>query len=134
MAASSGVTLSAAAGIRAIGHMAGDISPFTALSPENLAAAVWNAAAAGANAPGTMGEKLNDAGSGTNPWTEVIEPGFTAAEVLRLLAAVAAGKTDIVDLGGGNATVKFRNLGDTKDRVVATMAGSERATVTRDLT
>jgi len=126
------VTLTADGTMRATGALAGDITPFTELSPENLASAVWSASAAGNNDAGTMGEKLNDAGSGSNPWTEVIESGYTAAEILRVLAAVAAGKTTITDLGGGAATVTFVGIDGATDRVVADMTGSERATVTLD--
>ncbi len=52
----------------AIGHMEAELTPFTELSPENLAAAVWNAIAVVYNDVGTMGEKMNDAGSGGDPW------------------------------------------------------------------
>lgn len=104
------------------------------LNTANVAAAVWDAVAGAYNTPGSMGEKLNDAGSASNPWTEVIESGYTAAEILRLLASVAAGKTTVDDLGGGYATVTFRDLSDTKDRVVADMVNSERSDVTKDLT
>jgi hypothetical protein len=106
----------------------------TGLSTANVGEAVWSALAAANNTAGTMGEKLNDAGSASNPWTEVIESGYTAAEILRLLVAVAAGKTEIVDLGGGNATVTIRDIADTKDRIVADMTGSERTSLTLDET
>jgi hypothetical protein len=43
-----------------IAHMSADISPFTELSPENLAAAVWNALAASYSDEGTMGEVVNE--------------------------------------------------------------------------
>lgn len=109
------------------------ITPYTELSPESLAASVWNALAASYNAVGSMGEKMNDAGSASNPWTEIIEGGYTAAECLRLLTAVAAGKTTIVDLGGGQATVTFRDINDTVDRIEADMTGSERTNVTKNL-
>jgi hypothetical protein len=66
--------------------------------------------------------------------TATIEPGLSLAEAIRLLVAVAVGKTNIVDLGGGNATVEFRDSNDSKNRVVATMAGSERTNVTLDKT
>jgi hypothetical protein len=49
---------------------------------------------------------------------------------MQILVAVAAGKTIITDLGGGNATVEFRNLQDTLSRVTADMVGSERDNVT----
>lgn len=65
-------------------------------------------------------------------WGMLIEGGYTAQDVLRLLLSVAVGKTSVVDLGGGAATVKFRDTGDTKDRVTATMDGSERGSVTLD--
>ena len=48
----------------ATGRLYGSISPFTELSPENLAANVWNAAAVTFNDAGTMGNKLNTASSG----------------------------------------------------------------------
>ena len=55
-------------------------------------------------------------------------------EAIRLLTAMAAGKTSIVAGGGGAATVTFRDIRDTLDRIVATMAGSERTAVTLDKT
>lgn len=58
------------ADMRAMANMSCDITPFTELSPENLAAAVWNAVASAYNDAGTMGEKLNDAGSASNPWSD----------------------------------------------------------------
>ncbi len=116
----------------ATASISADINSNTPLSPNSLAAAVWNAVAGDFNDTGTMGEKLNDAGSGSNPWTEVIESGLTAAEVLRIILAVQAGKTNIVDNGGGSATVTFRDVADTKNRVEADMQDSERINVTLD--
>lgn len=66
-------------------------------------------------------------------WNYILENGHTAAELMRLRASVDAGKTGIVDLGGGLAIVTFRDLADTKDRVVAEMTGSERTDITLDL-
>lgn len=99
------------------------------LTTSNVGQAVWSALASANNSAGTMGEKLNDAGSASNPWTEVIESGYTAAEILRILVAVSAGKTNIA-----GTTVTFRDMGDSKDRVTAEMTGSERTTVTYDET
>jgi hypothetical protein len=65
-------------------------------------------------------------------WSEAIESGYTASDILKVLAAFAAGKTSITALGGGDATVVFRDLGDTKDRIEAGMEGSERTSVTLD--
>lgn len=121
---------SVTANLKGKASLAADITPFTDLSPENLAASVWNSLAASYNSVGTMGEKVNDAGSAANPWTEVIESGYTAAEILRILAAVAAGKSS-----GQPTTVVFRDLGDTKNRVSGTVDSSgNRTGVTIDET
>ena len=63
-------------------------------------------------------------------WSEPIDNGLTGAQLLQLMASVLFGKTSITDLGGGLATVKFRDLEDSKDRVTADMDGSERTDVT----
>lgn len=86
----------------ATGNLECEITPFTELSPQNLANAVW---------------------------TEIIESGYSAQEVMRLIAAVTAGKSS-----GGPGNPVFRDLGDTKDRVsgVATSQG-DRTAVTYDV-
>lgn len=48
----------------AIGELSANITGESALSPQNLAAAVWNAIASQYNTVGTMGNKLNSAASG----------------------------------------------------------------------
>jgi len=86
------------------GTMAATISALSgSVTPDSIAAAVWN--------------NVN------------IEGTYTGAEILRLLAAVAAGKTTIA----ANVAT-FRDVNDTKDRVVATMTGSQRITVVKDAT
>lgn len=47
-----------AAVVRAIGNMEADITPFTALSPQSLAAAVWNSVATQFVTVGTMGDSM----------------------------------------------------------------------------
>jgi hypothetical protein len=91
----------------ATASISASISSTTALSPQSLAAAVWS---------------------------QAIENGHTAEEIIRLLAAVAAGQTSITDLGGGSATVIFRDLDDTKDRITASMTNSERTSLVLDET
>jgi len=61
-----------------------------------------------------------------------IEGGFTAADILRVLAAVAAGKTTITAGGGGAAQVQFRSIDDTREVIDASMQGSERIDLTID--
>lgn len=117
----------------ATASLSASISSQTALSPETLAASLWNSLASSYNVAGTMGEKLNDAGSASNPWTEVIEGSRTAQEVMRILLAVAAGRTTITDLGGGSAEVAFRDQANTKNRVFSNLTGSQRTSVTLDV-
>jgi len=57
-----------------------------------------------------------------------VESGITLKQALRALLAVAVGKTDI-----SGSIVTFRDPNDTTDRVVASMTGSERTTVTLDV-
>ena len=63
-AASSLISLLASGTIRAVGHMAGNALPYTELSPQSLANAVWQASAVDNNVAGTMGNKVNTASSG----------------------------------------------------------------------
>lgn len=102
----------------------------TGLTTANVGEAVWSALAASNNDAGTMGEKLNDAGSASNPWTEVIESGYTAAQILKLLAAVAQG--DATGLDG--STVVFKSLDGNTDRITATQDGTDRTITNRDVT
>lgn len=97
------------------------------LTADAVATAVWAALSASNDATGSMGEKLNDAGSASNPWTEVIDGGFTAAELLKLVSAALAGKIS----GAGTATVTIRDVADTTDRIVATVdSNGNRTAVT----
>jgi hypothetical protein len=90
--------------IYGIGYMTADTNnDNTTLSPQNVGSAVWK---------------------------YVTASGFTAEKIILVLAAIAAGKTTVVDLGGGLATVTFRNIEDTGDAVVADMVGPDRDTVT----
>jgi hypothetical protein len=111
------------------GELAADLTVSgTGLTTSNVGAAVWGAVASANNDAGTMGEKLNDAGSASNPWTEVIESGYTAAEILRLLAAVAQGSAT----GLESASPVFKSIDGTKDRVTATYDAGERTVTGRD--
>ncbi len=125
------LTLTGSADLRGTLAMSGDMTATDVVTPQTVAAAVWAAIAAESNVAGSMGEKLNDAGSASNPWTEVIEAGFTAADLLRLLTAAMAGKVS----GAGTGSITFRDLGDTKARIVATVDGDgNRTAITRDAT
>ncbi len=119
------------AGNYATGTLAANILPYTELSPQSLAAAVWDALAASYNTAGSMGEKLNGAGSAGNPWTETIETGLTAAQAMRLITAALAGELS----GAGTGTVTIRSaVADNADRIIATVdADGNRSALTLDL-
>jgi hypothetical protein len=94
---------SVSASPRALGLMRVDVTPFTELSPQSLAQAVW---------------------------ATVIEAGLNAEEAMRLIAAATAGKVS----GGASPTVTIRNVGDTKNRIVASVDNDgNRTAVTYDL-
>lgn len=131
IAASGTISITPTALISAVGFMSGLSTSETEFSATALANAVWQAEAATYNGTGSMGEKLNDAGSASNPWTEVIESGLTAAEVMRLISAVLCGKVS----GGGTGVEVFRDIADTKNRVSATVDSSgNRTAFTYDAT
>lgn len=73
------------------------------LSPENLAAAVWNSLAASYNNPATMGEIMNNVGAGADPWNTTLPgsyPDGSAGAVLgNLLANVPSAVWDEIKSG-----------------------------------
>jgi len=98
--------------------------------PATIADAVWDEATAGHQTTGTTGKALTSASSAGDPWTSELETGYTAADIMRILAAVAAGKDTVVKTGSGSATVTFRSIDDSADRVVGQMSASRRVAVT----
>ena len=61
---------------------------------------------------------------------EQVQGAYTAADALRILLAVAAGKSTITPTAPNAATVEFQAVDDSGVVVSATMAGSERTAVT----
>lgn len=61
---------------------------------------------------------------------EQIQGPYTMADILRILAAVAAGETTIVNLGNGQATVTFQAIDGSGPIVVGEMQDSDRVSVT----
>lgn len=57
----------------------------------------------------------------------VVENGLTMRQAIRLLLAVQLGKTTV-----SGSTATFRDTADTKDRVIGTVVGGERTSVTLD--
>lgn len=87
------------------GYMSADISAIGEIvTPATVAAAVWNAVAADFNNLGTMGELMNDAGAGGNPWDTLLEAGLTAGDIMLMLKAFANGEDFVVDNIDGTKT------------------------------
>jgi hypothetical protein len=87
----------------ATGTLAAEITPFTELSPQNLANAVW---------------------------TQALEAGYTAEEMMRIMSAALAGEVS----GAGTSTVTIRDIADTKSRIVASVDGTgNRTALTLDV-
>jgi hypothetical protein len=132
LVASAATTVSTNTTIRATGSLAGDITPYTELSPENLASAVWNAVSGNFDDSGSMGEKMNAAGAAGDPWIGTIEGTLTAGDIMRIILAAVAGETTITDNGDNTATVVFKSQDGATARVTADMVGSERTQITLD--
>lgn len=122
------ITWSLSATPRAIGNLSGDITPFTELSPQSLADAVWSALANAYSSAGTMGELLNSAGSAADPLLGTVEGSLTLRDVMRVLLAVNAG--DATGLEG--STMMFKSQDGTKDRVEATYSSGARTVTAVD--
>lgn len=120
------------ASLTATGTLSATLTPFTSLSPQSLAQAVWESLVADFDTAGTFGEAVG--GSSASPAQvaaavlgALVEGSITLAESIRIINAILAGK--VSGAGAGAGTEAFRNLADTKDRVVATMDASGNRTV-----
>jgi hypothetical protein len=140
------------AAIGAIGNMSIDlVVTGTGLTTSNVGAAVWSSLATINDEPGTMGEKLNAAGSAGDPWTtalpgsyaagtagdiignitaaptvaeiwqHAVENGITAEEMIRAIVALGASKAS----GGGTNTIEFKSLDGTKTRLTLNVTDAD---------
>lgn len=121
----------------AIGSMEATITSETELSPSALAASLWNSLAASYNEAGTMGAKLNAAGSGgvdydalkQAVWEHTVEGSLSAEEIIRIVLSAISGETQ----GIGTSTEKYKSLDGSIDRIEATFdAEGNRLTVDLD--
>lgn len=62
-------------------------------------------------------------------WQYLVESGYSAEEVLRVIAAAVAGKSN----GAGTGTRRYRDLADTKDRITGSVANGDRTAVVLDV-
>ena len=81
--------------------------------------------------PATVGAAMTlTAGAIDLIWDEVVETGATARQSLTLSNAFHAGEAT----GGGTATINFRNLNDTQNRIqMAVNANGDRSAITLSL-
>jgi len=72
---------------------------------------------------------LTAQGAADAVWAQILETGYSAEDILRLFAAALAGKVS----GAGGATITFRDINDTVDRIVADVDSSgNRTNITLD--
>lgn len=87
-----------AATIAALGYLSGLSTSEAEFSPAALARAVWEALASDYNGAGTMGQKLNGAGSAGDPWSTDIDgvyaPG-TAGEYVNRIKKYVSNKLTV---------------------------------------
>ena len=65
------------------------------------------------------GDLLSTANVGDAVWSTLLEAGFTASQIVRIIAAATAGASS-----GGPGSPVFRNLGDTQDQISGTADSS----------
>lgn len=143
--ASQTITWSGSATPRGDGNMIGAVSPFTELSPENLAAAVWNALATEYNSAGTMGNKLNLASSGgidyntlaQAVWTYVtreltITGNEAAADAVRAEIAAELARIDVA-VSTRLASSGYTPAPTASDNATAVLLAAEVAPIKADI-
>lgn len=101
--------------LRGLLSMSGNMTATDEVTPQTVAREVWAAVAAENDAPGSMGAFLVAAGAGGDPWAVTLEGTYTAADLIRIMAAVLAGKVSGMDAGNP----VFRSVNDAEDRVEA---------------
>lgn len=71
---------SISANLKGWASLACDIKSYGDLTPEGLRDAVWDALSASYNRTGTMGRKLNDAGSAGDPWSTSLPGTYSGTQ------------------------------------------------------
>ena len=109
------------------GTLAANITGESALSPQTLAAAVWSALAAQYNVAGTMGNKLNSAGSTADPWSVILDGSYSAGDLMKLMSAALAGEL----AGAPTGPIVIKSVNGSTIRITATVdANGNRTGVT----
>lgn len=103
-------TVSNSSVVTAKAYMTAAITPFTALSPQTLAAAIWNSLAADFDAAGTMGQKLNAAGTAGDPWTAAVPAAYAPGTAGYTLGEYLDAKISSIAAGSGMTVAQFLAL------------------------
>jgi hypothetical protein len=93
-------SMSGTSDLRGLLSLHGEWTPYTELSPQSLAAAVWDALSTEFNVPGTMGNKLNSASAAGDPWTADLPgtyPEGSAGFILGTMDAAALADAIMTD-------------------------------------
>ena len=126
---------SASALIFATGQLQGSITPYTELSPQTLAAEVWNASAAAYTDAGTMGFKVNSAASAGDPWSTSLPGSYAPGTAGYILGTdlqpdnIATRLLDIADAIEQELTVR-KALRLVAASLAGKMSGLDGSTVT----
>lgn len=86
------------------------------IGANNNVADVTNVNQVSVRSNNSAGLVVSGGGGGGASWLDEIEPGFTAARMLRIIAAAVAGKST-----GGPDNPTYRNIGDTEDEITGTV-------------
>ena len=103
------------------GNLGGSIIPMAGVYVERQTSAAYATTSTGGSGPAA-----SDVAAAV--WAEMVEAGFSAAQLLRLLAAQAAG--DATGLDG--ATTVFKSLDGSSVRITGQVAGGSRTITQRD--
>ena len=118
------------------GTMSADITSQSALSPDSLAAAVWNSVASAFNIAGTMGNKLNSAASAGDPWSTDFPGSYTGTEAGAILAQIQTLVDELHQIQGLSLGNPMTVTPTSRDVGTITMAisgdGTTSSTVTRE--
>ena len=79
----------ASATLRGDAYLDGTTEDTGALTSDAIASAVWSALTASNDNPGTMGEKLNAAGSAGDPWITELPGDYVSGQAGNILAALS---------------------------------------------
>jgi hypothetical protein len=97
--------------------------------PVNVTAMANNVVTAAAIATGAIDADALAADAVDEIWDEVVEGALTARQLLRVFLSALAGLSS----GGGTVTIRFRDEGDSMDRIVASVdANGNRTAIALD--